>query len=214
MEDSMVPQLDGMVEQPMPSNGDDLDLRRATLQVGQRRLSKRKGILPMHHAHIQRILKFTFSSTHVQVEQKRIFIDLRENARGRFLRIAEVTGNNRSTIIIPSSGLLQFRALLDDFIQNDSAVAYNGGVIMSENMTGEYGVALNQKQKKKRGRKPAVADGQNREGGQLQGGAPEDDDKRVFVGNLSWSTSWQGVHLILCACHYIYYYISYYVSYI
>lgn len=210
----MVPQLDGMVEQPMPSNGDDLDLRRATLQVGQRRLLKRKGILSMHHAHIQRILKFTFSSTHVQVEQKRIFIDLRENARGRFLRIAEVTGNNRSTIIIPSSGLLQFRALLDDFIQNDSAVAFNGGVIMSENMTGEYGVALNQKQKKKRGRKPAVADGQNREGGQLQGGAPEDDDKRVFVGNLSWSTSWQGVHLILCACYYIYYYISYYVSYI
>ena len=80
-----------------------------------------------------------------------IVMDLRENARGRFLRIAEVTGKNRSTIIIPSSGLLQFRALLDDFIQNDSAVAFNGGEIMSENMTGEYGVALNQKQKKKRG---------------------------------------------------------------
>ena len=36
----MVPQLDGMVEQP--PNGDDLDLRRATLQVGQRRLLEKK----------------------------------------------------------------------------------------------------------------------------------------------------------------------------
>ena len=211
----MVPQLDGMVEQPMPSNGDDLDLRRATLQVGQRRLLEKKRHTSFaSYTYTKNFKIHVFLTTYVQVEQKRIFIDLRENARGRFLRIAEVTGKNRSTIIIPSSGLLQFRALLDDFIQNDSAVAFNGGEIMSENMTGEYGVALNQKQKKKRGMKPAVADGQNREGGQLQGGAPEDDDKRVFVGNLSWSTSWQGVHLIICACYYIYYYVSYYVSYI
>jgi len=56
-----------------------------------------------------------------QVEQKRIFLNLRENVRGRYLRIAEVTGSNRSTIIIPSSGLAQFRQLLDDFIESAPA---------------------------------------------------------------------------------------------
>ena len=82
------------------------------------------------------------------MEQKRIFLNLRENSRGRYLRIVEVklldeticlqkliesvlghsphcdvaviiqvTGNNRSTIIVPSSGLQQFRTLLDEFIE-------------------------------------------------------------------------------------------------
>merc|ERR1712216_539816 len=94
-------------------NGEDLDLRRATLQVGQ----------------------------------KRIFVNLRENVRGRYLRIAEVTGNNRSTIIIPSSGLLNFRKLLDEFIENDSAVAMGQQVMLGE---ADYGLG---KQKKKRGKK-------------------------------------------------------------
>jgi hypothetical protein len=170
----------------MPANVEDLDLRRSTLTV----------------------------------EQKRIFLNLRENVRGRYLRIAEgklalglalfgltvgvsspsctctspraesdigacvgaVTGNNRSTIIIPSSGLLNFRKLLDEFIENDSAVAMGQQVMLGE---ADYGLG---KQKKKRGKKPA--DGQNGEAGE---GASENDDKRVFVGNLAWSTNQQGL---------------------
>jgi hypothetical protein len=31
--------------------------------------------------------------------------------------VIQVTGNNRSTIIVPSSGLQQFRTLLDEFIE-------------------------------------------------------------------------------------------------
>ena len=68
----------------------------------------------------------------LQIEQKRIFLNLRENVRGRYLRIAEVTGNNRSTIIVPSSGLLQFRALLDDFIENDSAVVMGQQAMLAD----------------------------------------------------------------------------------
>lgn len=155
MEDEMVPQLDGMVGQPLTGGVDDLDLRRATLQV----------------------------------EQKRIFINLRENVRGRYLRIAEVTGNNRSTIIIPSSGLLQFRALLDDFIENDSVVAMGQQAMMTDGVGGDYGLGL-KKEKKKRGRKLTGSEGEN---GEIIQGSPEDEDKRVFVGNLAWSTTWQGL---------------------
>eukprot|EP00960_Hanusia_phi_P014590 430789-Hanusia_phi.AAC.3 len=60
------------------------------------------------------------------VEQKRIFLNLRENARGRYLRIAEVTGSNRSTIIIPSSGLMQLRSLLDEFIEYTYLLVWPG----------------------------------------------------------------------------------------
>lgn len=96
--------------------------------------------------------------------------------------IDAVTGNNRSTIIIPSSGLLNFRKLLDEFIENDSAVAMGQQVMLGE---ADYGLG---KQKKKRGKK--LADGQNGEAGE---GASENDDKRVFVGNLAWSTNQQGL---------------------
>jgi hypothetical protein len=33
------------------------------------------------------------------------------------IMVVQVTGNNRSTIIVPSSGLQQFRTLLDEFIE-------------------------------------------------------------------------------------------------
>ena len=111
------------------------------------------------------------------MEQKRIFVNLRENTRGRYLRIAEVTGNNRSTIIIPSSGLVQFRTLLDDFIQNDSAVALGQQAMLPDSSV-PFGLDMGKR--KKRGNK---ADGEPQ--------PSEDDDKRIFVGNLAWSTTGQ-----------------------
>lgn len=142
-----------MVEQPMTADVADLDLRRATLQV----------------------------------EQKRIFLNLRENVRGRYLRIAEVTGSQRSTIIIPSTGLLQFRALLDDFIENDSAVAMGQQAMLAADGMGYQTGAMGLKPKKKRGKKPTDENGEP-----IQTN-PEDDEKRVFVGNLAWTTTWQGL---------------------
>jgi len=58
-------------------------------------------------------------SEQVQVERKLFTLDLRENPRGRFLRVTEDVGGRRDTIIIPSTGLKQVREILDHAIQAD-----------------------------------------------------------------------------------------------
>lgn len=45
------------------------------------------------------------ASEKFQVERKVFFLDLRENQRGRFLRITEDVGGRRDAIVIPASGL-------------------------------------------------------------------------------------------------------------
>jgi hypothetical protein len=52
-------------------------------------------------------------SEQVQIERKMFSFDLRENPRGRFLRITEDVGGRRDTIIIPATGLEQVREILD-----------------------------------------------------------------------------------------------------
>lgn len=41
----------------------------------------------------------------IQIERKLFTFDLRENARGRFLRVTEDVGGHRDTVIIPAVGL-------------------------------------------------------------------------------------------------------------
>ena len=48
---------------------------------------------------------------------KQFFFDLKENPRGRFLRITEDVGGRRDTIIIPATGLEQIRDCLERAIQ-------------------------------------------------------------------------------------------------
>ncbi len=55
----------------------------------------------------------------VQVERKCFSFSLRENPRGRFLRITEDVGGRRDTIIVPSTGLTQFRDILNLAIAAD-----------------------------------------------------------------------------------------------
>jgi len=50
----------------------------------------------------------------VQIERKVFVFTLKENPRGRFLRITEDTGGRRDAIIIPATGLEEFRNLLDE----------------------------------------------------------------------------------------------------
>ncbi len=47
-------------------------------------------------------------SDRIQVERKQFYFDLKENPRGRFLRITEDVGGRRDTIIVPASGLGDF----------------------------------------------------------------------------------------------------------
>lgn len=64
----------------------------------------------------QRSEEVELLSRELRVEQKRFYFNLKENSRGRFLKIAEVSGG-RSTIIIPVSGWTEFREMLDQFIE-------------------------------------------------------------------------------------------------
>ena len=59
----------------------------------------------------------TLKSAKIQIERKTFVLALKENARGRFLRITEDVGGRRDTIIIPAPGLEEFRALLDEIIK-------------------------------------------------------------------------------------------------
>lgn len=56
-------------------------------------------------------------SERVQIERKQFFFDLKENPRGRFLKITEDVGGRRDTIIIPATGLELFREALDKAIE-------------------------------------------------------------------------------------------------
>jgi hypothetical protein len=49
----------------------------------------------------------TLSQAQVQIERKTFVFSLKENVRGRLLRIAEGTGEKRNSIIIPTTGLLE-----------------------------------------------------------------------------------------------------------
>jgi hypothetical protein len=59
----------------------------------------------------------TLRSDKVQIERKTFVFTLKENPRGRFLRITEDVGGRRDTIIIPAPGLEDFKKLLDDMVK-------------------------------------------------------------------------------------------------
>ena len=62
----------------------------------------------------------TLKSAEVQIERKTFVLTLKENPRGRFLRISEEVGGRRDTIIIPSTGLEEFQKLLDVMIKTSN----------------------------------------------------------------------------------------------
>lgn len=55
--------------------------------------------------------------SHLQVERKQITFALKENPQGTFLRITEEVSGRRNAIIIPASGLEQFRDALNETIK-------------------------------------------------------------------------------------------------
>ncbi len=55
-------------------------------------------------------------SENIAVERKNFIFDLRENPRGRFLRITEDANGRRDSIVIPAPGLEEFRRVLDVII--------------------------------------------------------------------------------------------------
>ena len=59
----------------------------------------------------------TLKSAKIQIERKTFVLALKENPRGRFLRITEDVGGRRDTIIIPAPGLEDLRNLLDEMVK-------------------------------------------------------------------------------------------------
>src|SRR6202163_672560 len=59
----------------------------------------------------------TLKTEKIQIERKTFVFTLKENPRGRFLRITEDVGGRRDTIIIPAPGLDDFKNLVDEMVK-------------------------------------------------------------------------------------------------
>jgi hypothetical protein len=55
-------------------------------------------------------------SKHVDIESKRFFFDVKENHKGKYLRITELSGG-RSCIVIPLGGIKLFKERLGEIIE-------------------------------------------------------------------------------------------------
>ena len=62
------------------------------------------------------------ASGEIAVERKIFQMALKENQRGRLLRITEHKGHIRETIIIPATGLKEFQNLLAEMIAEDARI--------------------------------------------------------------------------------------------
>ena len=59
----------------------------------------------------------TLRTDQIQIERKNFVFILKENPRGRFLRISEDVSGRRNTIIIPAPGLEGFKRVLDEMVK-------------------------------------------------------------------------------------------------
>jgi hypothetical protein len=59
----------------------------------------------------------------IRVERKHFTFDVRENPRGRFLRITEEVNGRRDAIIVPLTGIEQFRDALNEMIKFSKTLA-------------------------------------------------------------------------------------------
>ncbi|HEX3624607.1 MAG TPA: PUR family DNA/RNA-binding protein [Verrucomicrobiae bacterium] len=59
----------------------------------------------------------TLKSDKIQIERKTFLFSLKENPRGRFLRITEDVNGRRDNIIIPATGLEEFKKIFDDMVK-------------------------------------------------------------------------------------------------
>lgn len=56
----------------------------------------------------------TLYETMLKVENKDIFVDLKRNKSGVYLKISERNGSSRNTVLIPISGITKLKKVLDD----------------------------------------------------------------------------------------------------
>jgi hypothetical protein len=74
------------------------------------------------------VVEDTLKSAEIQIERKFFSFILKENPRGRFLRITEEVGGRRNIIIIPSTGLAEFKKIVDEMAKaSDELPPKSGG---------------------------------------------------------------------------------------
>lgn len=59
----------------------------------------------------------TLKTEKIQVERKTFIFTLKENPRGRFLRITEDVGGRRDNIIVPAPGLDDFKRIVEEMVK-------------------------------------------------------------------------------------------------
>ena len=70
-----------------------------------------------HSAPKQNVVEETIKTDKIQIERKTFVFTLKENPRGRFLRITEDVNGRRDTIIIPATGLEDFKRLFEEMLR-------------------------------------------------------------------------------------------------
>jgi hypothetical protein len=65
----------------------------------------------------QNVPEETLRTERIQIERKTFVFTLKENPRGRFLRITEDVSGRRDTIIVPAPGLDEFKRVLDGMVK-------------------------------------------------------------------------------------------------
>jgi len=65
----------------------------------------------------QPVQEDTLKTEEIQVERKMFVLTLKENPRGRFLRISEENNFGRNSIVIPATGLKEIQKLINEMVK-------------------------------------------------------------------------------------------------
>jgi hypothetical protein len=68
-------------------------------------------------------------TSHLLVENKDIYVDVKKNKNGIYLKISERNGNSRNTVLIPASGIPRLREKLDEAESAANAHKKAGGAV-------------------------------------------------------------------------------------
>ncbi len=68
----------------------------------------------------------TLQNVQIVIERKTFVFNLRENARGRFLRITEVVSGRYNSVIIPATGLGEFSRVFGSMVKAEGELPESG----------------------------------------------------------------------------------------
>jgi hypothetical protein len=95
----------------------------------QRRVEGKEELTRIDRKVYVSVMDTQLFEAHLRIERKHITFELKENPQGTFLRITEEVSGRRNSIIIPTSGLEQFRDSLNEMIKFNQTPAGSGTVL-------------------------------------------------------------------------------------